>query len=98
MLKWKAKVKFHCTISKTASNLENHINHSTLFLGLYAAAHDLRIEWVVIKGVSDYAGDNKSASDHWRPFSSLMASSLVAHILSNANVFQKWPHYKKPGT
>ncbi|XP_067054348.1 death domain-containing ATP nucleosidase-like isoform X1 [Acropora muricata] len=66
--------------------------------GLYAAAHDLRIEWVVIKGVSDYAGDNKSASDHWRPFSSLMAASLVAHILSNANVFQKWPHYKKPGT
>ncbi|XP_074615959.1 death domain-containing ATP nucleosidase-like [Acropora palmata] len=66
--------------------------------GLYAAAHDLGIEWVVIKGVSDYAGDNKSASDHWRTFSSLMAASLVAHILSNANVFQKWPHYKKPGT
>ncbi|XP_067054319.1 death domain-containing ATP nucleosidase-like isoform X2 [Acropora muricata] len=66
--------------------------------GLYAAAHDLCIEWVVIKGVSNYAGDNKSASDPWRPFSSLMAASLVAHILSNANVFQKWPHYKKPGT
>ncbi|XP_044171055.1 LOW QUALITY PROTEIN: 5'-methylthioadenosine/S-adenosylhomocysteine nucleosidase-like, partial [Acropora millepora] len=66
--------------------------------GLYAAAQDLGVEWVVIKGVSDFAGDNKSASDHWRRFSSLMAASLVAHILSNANVFQKWPHYEKPGT
>ncbi|XP_044174656.1 5'-methylthioadenosine/S-adenosylhomocysteine nucleosidase-like isoform X1 [Acropora millepora] len=66
--------------------------------GLYAAAQDVGVEWVVIKGVSDFAGDKKSASDHWRPFSSLMAASLVAHVLSNANVFQKWPHYKKPGT
>ena len=78
--------------------LENHINHSTLFLGLHAAAHDLDVEWIVIKGVSDYAGDNKSESDQWRPFSSLMAASLVANVLSNAKVFQEWPHYEKPGT
>ncbi|XP_044174658.1 5'-methylthioadenosine/S-adenosylhomocysteine nucleosidase-like isoform X2 [Acropora millepora] len=66
--------------------------------GLYPFAHDLATEWVVIKGVSDYAGDNKSASDNWRPFSSLMAASFVAHILRNANFFQEWPHYEKPGT
>ena len=76
----------------------SQISIITLFLGLYAAAHDLGIEWVVIKGVSNYAGDNTSASDDWRRFSSLMAASLVAHILRNANVFKKWPHYEKPGT
>ncbi|XP_044174660.1 5'-methylthioadenosine/S-adenosylhomocysteine nucleosidase-like isoform X2 [Acropora millepora] len=57
--------------------------------GLYAAAHDLSIEWVVIKGVSDFAGDNKSASDHWRPLSILMAASLVAHILSDVDLFEE---------
>ncbi|XP_067018137.1 death domain-containing ATP nucleosidase-like [Acropora muricata] len=61
--------------------------------GLYTAAHDLGIEWVVIKGVSDYADSNKSASDLWRPFSSLMAASLVAHILGDVDVFEEWPHY-----
>ncbi|XP_015766633.1 PREDICTED: 5'-methylthioadenosine/S-adenosylhomocysteine nucleosidase-like isoform X12 [Acropora digitifera] len=61
--------------------------------GLYAAAHDPGIEWVVIKGVSDFAGDNKSASDHWRPFSSLMAASLVAHILSDVDVLEEWRLY-----
>ena len=60
---------------------------------MYAAAHDLGIEWVVVKGVSDFAGDDKSASDHWRPFSSLMAASLVAHILSDVDVFEEWRHY-----
>ncbi|XP_067054322.1 death domain-containing ATP nucleosidase-like isoform X2 [Acropora muricata] len=61
--------------------------------GLFAAAHYNDIEWVVIKGVSDYAGNNKSASDPWRPFSSLMAASLVAHILSDVRVFKQWRHY-----
>ena len=60
---------------------------------MYAAAHDLGIEWVVIKGVSDFAGDSKSASDHWRPLSSLMAASLVAHILSDVDLFEEWRHY-----
>lgn len=56
------------------------------------AAHDYGIEWVVIKGVSDYAGDDKSDSDPWRPFSSFMAASLVATVLSDVNVLQEWRH------
>ncbi|XP_067018133.1 5'-methylthioadenosine/S-adenosylhomocysteine nucleosidase-like isoform X2 [Acropora muricata] len=63
--------------------------------GLYAAAHDLGIEWVVIKGVSDYAGDHEPASD-WRLFSSLMAASLVAHMLTKVHSvqgFKEWRHY-----
>ncbi|XP_015766636.1 PREDICTED: 5'-methylthioadenosine/S-adenosylhomocysteine nucleosidase-like isoform X14 [Acropora digitifera] len=57
--------------------------------GLCATADALCIEWVVIKGVSDYAGDNKSDSDPWRLFCSLMAVSLVAHALSAFDVFQE---------
>lgn len=58
------------------------------------AAYDLKMEWLVIKGVSDYAGDNKPASKDWRPFSSVIAASLVAKILSDVNVFQGWPHFE----
>ncbi|XP_067054331.1 death domain-containing ATP nucleosidase-like isoform X7 [Acropora muricata] len=62
--------------------------------GLFAAAHYYGMEWIVIKGVSDFAGNNKSASDPWRPFASMMAASLVAHILSDVYVFQNWRHYE----
>ena len=63
-------------------------------LGVFAAAHDLDIKWIVIKGISDYAGGSKSKEMSWRPFASLMAASVTAHILSDANVFQDWPHFE----
>lgn len=44
--------------------------------GLFAAAHDLNIEWIVIKGVSNPADGKKSETDDWRPFASIMAASL----------------------
>ncbi|XP_067054325.1 death domain-containing ATP nucleosidase-like isoform X3 [Acropora muricata] len=62
--------------------------------GLFAVAHYYGIEWIVIKGVSDFAGNNKSASDPWRPFASMMAASLVAHVLSDVYVFQNSRHYE----
>ena len=52
----------------------------------------------MIKGVSDHADGRKSKSDSWKPFASLMAASLTAHILSNATVFQNWPHYESEFT
>ena len=63
-------------------------------LGVFAAAHDLDIEWIVIKGISDYAGGSKSKESSWRPFASLMAASVTAHILSDAIIFQDWPHFE----
>ncbi|XP_022790067.1 uncharacterized protein LOC111329602 [Stylophora pistillata] len=62
--------------------------------GLFVAAHDLNIEWIVIKGVSNLADGKKSETDHWRPFASLMAASLVAHTLKDAYVFESWPHFE----
>ena len=65
-----------------------------LFLGLYSAAHDLNIEWIVIKGVSDFADGNKSETDHWRLFASVMAASLVSHTIKDSSVFESWPHFE----
>ena len=62
------------------------------FAGLFLAAHDLKVEWIVIKGVSNFADGRETES--WRKFASVMAASLTAHILSNPIVFEDWPRYK----
>lgn len=62
-------------------------------LGVYAASHDLQIEWVVVKGISDYADGNKDSTEKWKPFASVMAASLVAHVLSQPSIFKDWPRY-----
>ena len=67
------------------------------FAGLYIAAHNLGIEWIAIKGVVDFADGEKAKGDPWRPFSSLMAASLTAHILRDASAFTNWKHYDDGG-
>ena len=62
-------------------------------LGLYTAAHDLEIEWIIIKGVSHYPDEDESVKDSWRLFASVMAAYLTANILSDSMVFRSWPHY-----
>lgn len=52
------------------------------------------MEWIVIKGVSDFADGNKSETDLWRPFASVMAASLVSHTLKDSRVFEFWPHFE----
>jgi len=66
-----------------------------VFQGVFAAAHDLRTEWVVVKGIKDYAYGSHS-DDEWGAFASVMAASVVANILSDAVIFEDWPHYN-PG-
>ena len=51
------------------------------------------MEWVVIKGVSDFADGKKSATNAWRPFASVMAASVTAHILSDPKAFKNLAHY-----
>ena len=70
---------------------QENINSS---LGLYTAAHNHKIEWLVIKGVSDFADGRKSATNSWRPFASVMAASLVTHMLNDRVIFEQWPHYE----
>ncbi|XP_068721352.1 uncharacterized protein [Montipora capricornis] len=61
--------------------------------GLYAAAHDLDIEWIIVKGVSNYADERDLKKDSWQLFASVMAANLTAEILNDAEVFRSWPHY-----
>ncbi|KAL9979334.1 hypothetical protein ACROYT_G016984 [Oculina patagonica] len=62
--------------------------------GVFAAAHDLKTEWVVVKGIKDYADDSQPSSDELGRFASVMAASVVANILSDSVVFQEWPNFQ----
>ena len=59
--------------------------------GLYGAAFDQGIEWLVVKGIADFADD--SAAVTWQRFASVMAASVVFNFLSDTNVFSGWTHY-----
>ena len=56
----------------------------------------MKMEWVIVKGISDYA-DGTKTSESWTTFASVMAASVASNILSDAAVFQSWPHYKGNG-
>ena len=69
--------------------------HFSPLSGVFAAAHDLNTEWILIKGIKDYANASQSSSDEWGVFASVMAVSVVANILSDHVVFQEWPRYNQ---
>ena len=63
---------------------------------LIAVATDSGIEWLIVKGIADYAVSSSAQQNakSWRRCACVMAASLVLHILSNPTVFRSWPHYK----
>ncbi|XP_067046738.1 tetratricopeptide repeat protein 28-like isoform X3 [Acropora muricata] len=66
--------------------------------GVYSAAYDANIEWVIVKGVASYFYQGQSsatATSEWMSFASTMAASVVAKMLNDPTVFQKWPHYSQ---
>ena len=62
--------------------------------GLYTAAFDLQVEWLVVKGISSYADGRETTNEKWSEFASANAASLVAKILNDDVVFKRWPHYQ----
>ena len=62
--------------------------------GVFAAANDLKTEWVVIKGISCYADCSASLTEDWVPYACTMAASVMNNILSEPAVFEQWPHYQ----
>ena len=66
-------------------------------IGVFTAAFDDQIEWLIVKGIADYADGAESTTDSWSPFAGVMAASVVAHILRDPNVFRTWPHYQSKG-
>mgnify|MGYP000067247569 FL=1 len=69
--------------------------HLFLTPGVYAAAYDANIEWVIVKGVASYFHQSQSATSEWMSFASAMAASVVAKMLNDPTVFQEWPHYNQ---
>ena len=63
-------------------------------IGVFTAAFDCQIEWLIVKGIADYADGSQLRSESWSSCASVMAASLVAHILSEPCVFHSWPHYQ----
>ena len=66
-----------------------------LTLGVYAAAYDANIEWVIVKGVASYLHQSQSVTPEWMTFASSMAASVVAKMLNDPAVFLEWPHYNQ---
>ena len=95
-------IKVSINLKGAYNSIENSAN-SHLFIsftikcsdfpGVFAAAHDLKTEWVVVKGIKDYVDGSQSSNDEWGTFASVMAASVVANILSDAVIFEDWPHY-----
>ncbi|CAH3174387.1 unnamed protein product [Porites lobata] len=63
---------------------------------VFTAAFDCGIEWLIVEGIADYADGSQLASESWSSCASVMAASLVAHMLSEPRVFHSWPHYQEP--
>ena len=61
--------------------------------GIFTAAFDNQIEWLIVKGISDYADGAEGTAASWSNFASVMAASVAAHILSDPCVFRSWPNY-----
>ncbi|PFX13495.1 Protein NLRC5 [Stylophora pistillata] len=75
-------------------NLEIPINLvRTSENGVFAAAHDFKTEWGVVKGIKNFVDDRKSSSKTWKQIACVMAASVVANILSDPIIFQDWPHF-----
>ena len=62
--------------------------------GLYTAAFDLQVEWLVVKGISSFADGRETTNEKWSEFASANAASLVANIFNDDVVFKRWPHYQ----
>ena len=65
-----------------------------IITGLFAAAHDMNIEWVIVKGISHFSDDSNTPDESWKSFASIMAASVVSHMLNDPVVFRRWPHYE----
>ena len=66
---------------------------SVFFSGVYAAAHDCKTEWVVVKGIKDFSDETQSPIKKWNEIACVMAASVVANILNDPVIFEDWPHF-----
>ena len=61
--------------------------------GVLTAAYDTQLEWLIVKGIADFADGEQVNAGSWVACVSAMVASLASHILSDPGVFRFWPHY-----
>ena len=79
---------------RTVFNIKLKCHFLCCSIGVFTAAFDCQIEWLIVKGIADYADGSQLPSESWSSCASVMAASLVAHILSEPCVFYSWPHHQ----
>ena len=62
--------------------------------GVLTAAYDTQLEWLIVKGIADFADGKQVNAESWEACASAMAASLVSHMFSDPGVFRTWPHYQ----
>ncbi|XP_068748847.1 NLR family CARD domain-containing protein 3-like isoform X2 [Montipora capricornis] len=60
--------------------------------GVFAAAYDEKVEWVIVKSVASFVNQTQPSSSEWMSFASTMAASVVEKMISDPAVFKDWPH------
>ena len=53
----------------------------------------MKIEWVIVSGVSHFTNDLDPPNNLWKSFACTMAASLVSNMLNDPLVFKDWPHF-----
>ena len=61
--------------------------------GVLTAAYDTQLQWLIVKGIADFADGEQVNAESWEACASAMAASLVSHMLSDPGVFRTWPNY-----
>ncbi|XP_044179805.1 uncharacterized protein LOC114960800 [Acropora millepora] len=102
------EVKVHCNGDILSQSLRDKFHCDDIFVkypgavaietegeGVYAAAYDANIEWVIVKGVASYFHQSQSTTSEWTSFASTMAASVSAKMLSDPTIFREWPHYNQ---
>ena len=74
-------------------SLKEHFLIVFLISGVFTAAFDSQLEWLIVKGIADFADGEQANAERWEVCASVMAASLVSHILSDPSVFRTWPHH-----
>ena len=69
-----------------------------LVSGVYVAAYDMKMEWLVVKGISGFADGIECGLERWTQFASVMAASVVNNILFDSVVFRSWPNFNGNST
>ena len=53
----------------------------------------MKIEWMIVKGVSQFTNDLDLPDNLWKSFACTMAASLVSNMLNDPLIFKNWPHF-----